>query len=62
MSGMGIFPDQERLRAPKAGEHYEMPEIDNLLARSALNFRPQKDVLKDIPKKRQESALQIYYW
>jgi glycine/D-amino acid oxidase-like deaminating enzyme len=62
MSGMGIFPDQAQLRAPKAGEHYEMPEIDDLLARSALNFRPQKDVLKDIPKKRQESALQIYYW
>ena len=39
-----------------------MAEIDNLLARSALNFRKQKDVLADIPKKPREEALQIYFW
>jgi len=35
-----------------------MAEIDNLLERSALNFRDQREVLADIPKKRKESAMQ----
>jgi 2-polyprenyl-6-methoxyphenol hydroxylase-like FAD-dependent oxidoreductase len=61
MSGMGIFPDD--LRTPtKAEARYNMAEIDNLLARSALNFRKQKDLLADIPPKRREDALQIYFW
>jgi hypothetical protein len=60
---MGIFPDSEGLRAPTKKEaRYKMEEIDNLLARSALNFRKQKDVLADIPKKPREEALQIYFW
>jgi 2-polyprenyl-6-methoxyphenol hydroxylase-like FAD-dependent oxidoreductase len=41
---------------------YKMTEIDNLLTRSALNFRKQKDVLARIPPKRREDALQIYFW
>ena len=41
---------------------YKMEEIDNLLERSALNFRPQKELLAAIPPKRQEEALQIYLW
>jgi hypothetical protein len=63
MAGMGIFPDQEALRPAANGEaRYKMTEIDNLLERSAMNFRKQKDVLAAIPPKREEEALQIYLW
>ncbi len=63
MSGMGIFPDQQDLRSATADESkYDMAEIDNLLTRSAANFRDQKDLLRDIPKKIEENALQIYFW
>src|SRR5262249_45553761 len=42
MAGMGIFPDASRLRAPTAKEAcYSMAEIDNLIERSAMNFRSQ---------------------
>ena len=51
------------MRPPTPKEaRYKMTEIDNLLARSALNFRKQKDVLARIPPKRREDALQIYFW
>ena len=63
MSGMGIFPDAHTLRAPTPSEaRYKMSEIDNLLQRSALNFVKQRDLLADIPPKRREDALQIYFW
>jgi hypothetical protein len=63
LSGMGIFPDSDQIRAPTAKEaRYKMTEIDDLIARSALNFRKQKDVLMQIPPKRREDALQIYFW
>lgn len=63
LSGMGIFPDSDQMRAPTPKEaRYRMTEIDNLLARSALNFRKQKDLLRQIPPKRREEALQIYFW
>ncbi len=62
MSGMGLFPAQRDLRPAPAGRAYDMAEIDNLLERSALNFRDQREVLGDIPKKRKESAMQIYFW
>ena len=62
MAGMGIFPDAGRLRPAQPGEHYDMEEVDNLIERSALNFRDQKEVLGAIPPKRRESAMQIYYW
>ena len=63
MSGMGIFPDQQDLRPATADENkYDMAEIDNLLTRSATNFRDQKDLLRDIPEKIEEKALQIYFW
>lgn len=63
MSGMGIFPDQKDLRSATADEgKYDMAEIDNLLQRSAENFRDQKDLLRDIPKRVEENALQIYFW
>jgi len=61
MSGMGCFPPQ--LREPTANEaHYDVAEIDNLLERASMNFRPQKDVVKQIPPKPKEKALQIYFW
>jgi len=63
LSGMGIFPEPARLRAPTPREsRYKMTEIDDLLQRSALNFRRHRDVLADLPPKRREDSLQIYLW
>jgi hypothetical protein len=63
LSGMGIFPAQKDLRPASPGEnHYDMAEIDNLMQRSAQNFRPQKEVLRAIPRKVEEKSLQIYFW
>jgi hypothetical protein len=63
MSGMGIFPTGDELRAPEPHERaYDMDEIDNLLTRSACNFRAQSEVLAKIPPKVPEKALQIYFW
>ena len=36
--------------------------LDNLLQRSAQNFKSQRDVLMKIPKKVEERSLQIYFW
>src|SRR5438552_5456951 len=53
LSGMGLFPGE--LRAPNGSDpHYNMAEIDNLLERSAMNFRDQKAVLAKIPPKVRE--------
>lgn len=61
LAGMGCFPPQ--LRAPtSADSHYDLEEIDNLLERSALNFRPQKELLQAIPPKPNEKSLQLYFW
>ena len=61
MAGMGCFPPQ--LRRPTADEAaYNVAEIENLVARSAMNFRPQREVLQAIPSKVPEEALQIYFW
>jgi hypothetical protein len=61
MAGMGCFPPQ--LRAPANGEdRYDLEEIDNLLERSALNFRPQRELVKAIPPKSTEKSLQLYFW
>jgi 2-polyprenyl-6-methoxyphenol hydroxylase-like FAD-dependent oxidoreductase len=63
LSGMGIFPEQESLRAPTPTEaRYRMSEIDNLLDRSALNFPRHRDLLRAIPPKAREEALQLYFW
>ena len=62
MAGMGIFPDQQKLRPSKVKDKAaEMIRIDNLLQRSALNYRDQKEVLMDIPKKA-DASLQVYFW
>jgi hypothetical protein len=61
MAGMGCFPPQ--LRAPTESEgRYDLEEIDNLLERSALNFRPQRELVKSIPPKVREKSLQVYFW
>jgi hypothetical protein len=63
MSGMGIFPDPGELRPPTPREQrYSMAEIDNLLTRSALNFRDQRELLNAIPRRREDESLQIYFW
>ena len=47
MAGMGIFPDPEDLRPPTAREkQFSIAEIDNLLTRSAVNFRDQKEAAR----------------
>jgi hypothetical protein len=63
MSGMGCFPAQKDLRPASAKErHYNLEEIDNLLQRSARNFKDQKEVLQQIPPKVHEKSLQLYFW
>ena len=62
LAGMGMFPDGKYLRPAGGNGHYKMEEIDNLLERSALNFRAQREVLRDIPRKKQENSMQIYFW
>src|SRR5262249_17757926 len=53
MCGTGIFPDRKDLRPPAATDaRYSMEEIDNLMQRSARNFRAHKDVLQSIPPRR----------
>ena len=60
---MGIFPDAAALRAPKGKEGlYRMTDIDNLLERSAQNYRDHREVLADIPPRRRSDSLQVYFW
>jgi F0F1-type ATP synthase membrane subunit c/vacuolar-type H+-ATPase subunit K len=62
LAGVGVFPD-EPLRAPTAAEAaYDPATIDNLIARSALNFRDHRELLGDIPPKPRERTLQLYQW
>jgi tryptophan 6-halogenase len=63
MAGMGIFPDGPNLRAPTVQEaRYNMAEIDNLLDRSVVNFPDHRQTLSNIPPRRQDEALQVYFW
>ena len=62
MAGMGIFPERERLRPADPRQHYDMAELDDLIGRSALNFRSQKEVLRDIPLRKADRSLQVYFW
>jgi hypothetical protein len=63
MSGMGIFPEAKTLRAPTPSQaRYKMTEIDNLLHRSAQNFRKHREALAEIPAKVREESLQLYFW
>jgi hypothetical protein len=63
MAGMGIFPDAKDLHPPTAQEvTYGVAEIDNLLERSAANYRDHREVLSDIPPRRKGQTLQVYFW
>src|SRR6202521_2356424 len=63
MAGMGIFPDPPELHPPTAQEiTYGVAEIDNLLERSAANYRDHRDVLSNIPPRRKGQTLQVYFW
>jgi tryptophan 6-halogenase len=63
MSGMGIFPDPATLHPPQGKENaYRMTDIDDLLDRSELNYRDHGDVLKNIPPRRNNDSLQVYFW
>jgi 2-polyprenyl-6-methoxyphenol hydroxylase-like FAD-dependent oxidoreductase len=63
MAGMGIFPDAAALHAPNRSENpYRLSDIDNLLDRSALNYRDHREVLENIPPRRQSDSLQVYFW
>jgi hypothetical protein len=60
---MGIFPDPAALQAPSAAlNSYRLTAVDNLLDRSALNYRDHREVLDNIPPRRQGDSLQIYFW
>jgi hypothetical protein len=39
-----------------------MAEIDDLLERSAENFRDHGQRLREIPPRRRDASLQIYFW
>ncbi len=63
MAGMGIFPDRDALRPPQGTEgRYRLAEIDDLLDRSAGNYRDHGEVLKNIPPRRKAESLQAYFW
>lgn len=63
MAGMGIFPDRRDLRPPTAQEaRFNMAEIDNLLERSSANYPDHRAALSQIPPRRTEPALQLYFW
>jgi tryptophan 6-halogenase len=63
MAGMGIFPDPTALHEPRGKEAiYRMADIDNLLDRSALNYRDHREVLERIPPRRKSEGLQVYFW
>jgi hypothetical protein len=63
MAGMGIFPDAAALHEPNGTENsYRMTAIDNLLDRSAQNYRDHRQVLENIPPRRMGDSLQLYFW
>jgi len=59
LAGMGLFPDELEPAAEGAG--YRVEPIENLLARSAKNFPRQRELLRAIPPRPTEEALQIYF-
>jgi hypothetical protein len=62
MSGMGIFPNRDDLRPPRGEDKtFGIAEIDNLLERSAANYKDH-EVLNNIPPRRSGRTLQVYFW
>jgi 2-polyprenyl-6-methoxyphenol hydroxylase-like FAD-dependent oxidoreductase len=63
LAGSGIFPGAGQLRAPTPDEgRYDLREIDDLIRRSATNYRDHREVLAAIPQRRPGPALQVYFW
>jgi tryptophan 6-halogenase len=63
MAGMGIFPEPGTLHSPQGKEKaYRISEIDDLLDRSAANYRDHREVLNNIPPRRESETLQVYFW
>ncbi|MBV8666412.1 MAG: tryptophan 7-halogenase [Burkholderiaceae bacterium] len=58
MAGMGIFPDNPR---PSGMPSDGMEQVDNLIARSLVNFRDHREVLTDIPL-REPNTLKSYFF
>ena len=56
LAGVGVFPDDD-LRAPTAAEATCDPAaVDNLVARSALNFVDHRELLRNIPARPKDAA------
>jgi hypothetical protein len=63
MAGMGIFPERQALRAPRASEGiYTMEEIDDLIGRSCANYPDHRETLAHIPPRRTAPSLQAYFF
>jgi tryptophan 6-halogenase len=51
------------LRPPTLSEKtFGIAEIDNLLERSAANYKDHREVLSNIPARRNGQTLQVYFW
>jgi len=57
--GDGNFPRAERPNSKDA--NCNMAEIDNMIERSAGNFRTQRELLRAIPARVREESLQEYF-
>jgi 2-polyprenyl-6-methoxyphenol hydroxylase-like FAD-dependent oxidoreductase len=62
LAGVGVFPEEDLRPAGPAQAPYDPAAIDNLVARSALNFPDHRELLRNIPPKPTERALQLYQW
>ena len=62
MAGMGIFHEPAKLRPAPPEDRHEMAAIDDLIDRSALNFRDHRELLGAIPPRRTRPSLQAYFW
>lgn len=53
MAGMGVFPEQEKLRQPNARDHlYDLDKLDDFLERCSSNFPDHKTYLSEQKKSR----------
>lgn len=62
LAGMGIFPTiNPNAKTDIADNTTKLTQLDELLNRSALNFKSQKEILQNIPTA-QDNPLQLYLW
>jgi len=63
LAGMGIFPDAHDLEPPTAHQaRHRLDEVDDFVARSAMNFPDHRELLADIPPRIGDKSLQLYLW